>query len=365
VATFVLLYGFDEPVMRPGTLHFIQIISMLIFLTEKTIRCVNAVSKRQFMRQSWVELPLLAGLAVSVMGSGQWFATETSAKAKMMALGIYLVAQVVLKACRSCVNLAASGKNPAKTLVVTFLVLIVTGGGMLMLPKSCNTERTSFIDAIFTATSATCVTGLVVRDTGGDFSMMGKVVILTLIQLGGLGIVIFGVVLALLLGQALSVRESAAMQDLLSAQTLGKISRLIGFIIATTIIIESIGALCLFDMWDGAALANQSCPRWFSSVFHSISAFCNAGFCLFNTSLIEYRSRWGVYAVIAPLIILGGLGFGVLYNIFEIIIDKFKRTAKKIFPAKVHVSPFQAGMPKKMGLQAKIRCCLLSLELLL
>ncbi len=354
VATFVLLYGFDEPVMRPRTLHLIQIMSMLIFLAEKTIRFINAVSKRQFLRQSWVELPLLAGLVVSVMGSGQWFATETSAKAKMMALGIYLVTQVVLKACRSCVNLAASGKNPAKTLVITFLVLIVTGAGMLMLPKSCNTERTSFIDAIFTATSATCVTGLVVRDTGEDFSMMGKVVILTLIQLGGLGIVIFGVVLALLLGQALSVRESAAMQDLLSAQTLGKISRLIGFIIATTIIIESIGALCLFDMWDGAALTSQSCPRWFSSVFHSISAFCNAGFCLFNTSLIEYRSRWGVYAVIAPLIILGGLGFGVLYNISEVIIDKFKRTAKKIFPAKVHISPFQAGMPKKMGLQAKI-----------
>jgi trk system potassium uptake protein TrkH len=97
---------------------------------------------------------------------------------------------------------------------------------MLMLPKSYNTDQMTFVDALFTATSATCVTGLIVKDTGADFTLMGQIVILTLIQLGGLGIVIFGAVLALLLGQALSVRESVAMQDLLSAQTLGRISKI-------------------------------------------------------------------------------------------------------------------------------------------
>ncbi len=90
------------------------------------------------------------------------------------------------------------------------------------------------VDALFTATSATCVTGLVVKDTGYDFTLMGQVVILALIQLGGLGIVIFGAVLALLLGQALSVRESAAMQDLLSEGTLGRINRMVVFAFIAT-----------------------------------------------------------------------------------------------------------------------------------
>ncbi|OHB61297.1 MAG: hypothetical protein A2167_00655 [Planctomycetes bacterium RBG_13_46_10] len=236
-------------------------------------------------------------------------------------------------------------------LIASFLMLIITGSGLLMLPRSSAGQRAGFIDALFTATSATCVTGLVVRDTGRDFSLMGQIIILVLIQLGGLGIVVFGIVFALLLGQALNLRGSVAMQDLLSARTLSRIGNMIFFIFAGTIIIEAVGAFGLFRMWDDVpGWAGNIQQRWFYSVFHSISAFCNAGFGLYSDSLAGYNRCWQVYVVICPLIILGGLGFSVLYNMANIIFDRIKRYFRKLCHR--HSQTLQA--PRRMQLQTKI-----------
>ena len=355
-ATFVLLYGFHEPLMSLRTLHLVQIAAFMVVLAEKTIRFVNALSKREFLRVFWFEIPLLLLFTIVVLGAGSWFSAKDPARIKMLALGTYLMAQVVAKTCRACVNLAASGQNPARVLIGSFCVLIIAGAGMLMLPKSYTTDQMNFVDALFTATSATCVTGLIVKDTGADFSLMGQIVILTLIQLGGLGIVIFGAVLALLLGQALSVRESVAMQDLLSAQTLGRISKIIGFIFVGTITIEAVGAISLLDLWQGAPGSGlDRHQQWFYSVFHSISAFCNAGFCLFSRSLIDYNKSWRIYIVIAPLIVLGGLGFGVLYNLFGIGCDKVKRLITgKYGTSNLAGLGAPAVAPVKMQLQTRI-----------
>jgi trk system potassium uptake protein TrkH len=122
-----------------------------------------------------------------------------------------------------------------------------------------------------------------------------------------------------------------------------------------TIIIEAIGALSLFSMWNGPNAPQNVHQQWFYSIFHSISAFCNAGFCLFSNSLIDYNGRWRIYVVIAPLIILGGLGFGVLYNITGVAFDKTKRAIKKKFGSTNLVglgAPLAA--PTKMRLQTKI-----------
>jgi trk system potassium uptake protein TrkH len=163
-----------------------------------------------------------------------------------------------------------------------------------MLPRASAGENLGFVDALFTATSATCVTGLVVKDTGSDFSLMGQAIILSLIQLGGLGIVVFGAVFALLLGQALSLRESVAMQDLLNARTVSRIGNMIAFIFAGTILIEAAGTVGLFGMWDNVpGWSGNLQERWFCSIFHSISSFCNAGFSLFSNSFVNYNVfRW-------------------------------------------------------------------------
>ncbi|MHC4327035.1 MAG: TrkH family potassium uptake protein [Planctomycetota bacterium] len=355
VASFVLLFGFDvnNPPVPAWILYSIQAVLLCAFVAEKIIRLFNSVSKAEFWRENWFEIPLLLGLAIAVLGAGRWFSppgTE-AAVVRHLAVGVYLAIQVVAKLCRTSVNLAASGQNTTRTLVASFLVLIISGAGLLMLPTASaeNKENLSLIDALFTATSATCVTGLIVKDTGQDFSLMGQVVILMLIQLGGLGIVVFGAVFALLLGQALSVRERVAMQDLLSARTLSRIGNMIAFIIVGTILIEAVGAISLFGMWDGDIQRT-----WFYSIFHSISAFCNAGFSLYTGSFEDYDRNWQVYVVICPLIILGGLGFSVLYDLVNIAVDRIKRFFKKWFNKRYR---FSMEAPKRMRLQTKIVLC--------
>jgi len=351
-ATFVLLFGFDKPFLPAGLLYAAQLLLLAAFITEKIIRFFNTSSKLQYLRANLYEIILLAALAFILYAAGKWFAIQDPPYIRHLAVGIYLVLQVVIKICRTTVSLAASGKNPTTTLIASFLVLILAVAGLLMLPRSAENQNLCFVDALFTATSATCVTGLIVKDTGSDFSVMGQIIILTLIQLGGLGIIVFGAVFSLLLGQALTVRESVAMQDLLSARTVSKIGNMIAFIFVATIIIEALGALALFTMWDNVPNHIDSAQQqWFCTIFHSVSAFCNSGFSLFSDSLSSYKELYGPYTVICPLIILGGLGFVVLYDLANILADKIKRLMKRILKKQ---SLFNTGLPKKMHLQSKI-----------
>jgi trk system potassium uptake protein TrkH len=350
VASFVLLFGFQEPLLQAWILYTVQVILLSVFVSEKVIRMFNAVSKAEFWRANWFEIPLLLMLGFAVIGAGHWFAPTKpeAAEVRHFAVGLYLVVQVIAKLCKTSVNLAASGRSPTRTLIASFLVLIFSGAGLLMLPAASaeGKESLSFVDALFTATSGTCVTGLIVKDTGRDFSIMGQMVILALIQLGGLGIVVFGAVFALLLGQAFSLRESVAMQDLLSARTISRIGNMIAFIFVSTILIEAVGAVSLMGMW-----GQDVQKKWFCSIFHAISAFCNAGFSLFSNSFVSYSRSWQTCAVICPLIILGGLGFSVLYDLVNIAADRIKRFFKKRFYKQYRLS---MEAPKRMRLQTKI-----------
>ena len=351
-ASFALLLGFDEPLLPAWALYAVQVVLLCVFIAEKIIRLFNVVSKADFWRQNWFEIPLLLALGIAVLGAARWFA-PTKAEAVVIrhfAVSVYLVLQVATKLCRTSVDLAASGRSPTRTLIASFLVLIISGAGLLMLPRSSTGENLGFVDALFTATSATCVTGLIVKDTGQDFSLMGQLVILSLIQLGGLGIVVFGAVFALLLG--LGLRERVAMQDLLSTRTLSRIGNMITFIFVGTVLIEAVGTASLFGMWDDVPgrVANFH-EQLFYSIFHSISAFCNAGFSLFSDSFVSYNKRPEVYVVVCPLIVLGGLGFGVLYDLANIVADRVKRFFKRWFNKRYR---FSMEAPKRMRLQTKI-----------
>ena len=354
VASFVMLFGFDEPLLPARVLYTVQLGILFVFLVGKVIRLFNAQSIKQFLIANLFEIPLLIGLGIAVFGADRWFDRFEPGAVRRFSVGIYLIIEVVIKICTTSVNMAASGKNPTRTLIASFLVLIISGTGLLVLPRSSAIENLGFVDALFTATSATCVTGLIVKDTGKDFSLMGQIIILALIQLGGLGIIVFGAVFALLLGQAFSLRESVAMQDLLSARTLSRIGNMIVFIFGGTIFIEAVGAVSIFNMWDdvpGRVASIQQ--QWFCSIFHSISAFCNAGFSLFSDSFVKYNGSWGVYLIICPLIILGGLGFSVLYDLVNIVVDRVKAFFRRLLKKHYRLS-IEVRAPKRMQLQSKI-----------
>ena len=349
VAAFVLLFGLRKQLLPAPVLYAALYASLFAFVAEKVFRLFNSVSYREFWWANWYEAPLLVALAAVLFATRKH---DIADAIRHTAVGIYLVLQVIVKVCRTTVALAASGRNPTKTLIASFFVLILSGTGVLMLPRSATAERVGFVDALFTATSATCVTGLVVKDIGNDYTLMGQLTILSLIQLGGLGIVVFGAVFALLLGQALGLRESAAMQDILSDQMLGRISRMIAFIFVTTVVVEALGAISMFGMWDDVPGRITSVQRqWYCSIFHSISAFCNAGLGLFSDSLVSYNRCWPVYAVVCPLIILGGLGFGVLYDLAAVAAGRVTVVSKRVFSAS---TLFAGGIARKMQLQSKI-----------
>lgn len=353
VVSFALRFGFYEPPLPIRLLVGVLIGMLFIFVGGKLIRLFNAESKREYLVANWYEIPMLIALAVVLVGAGRWFGRAEPGQIQDWAIALYLIIDVTIKFFMLCVRLAATGKDPTRVLVATFIVLILTGAALLTLPKATPGRASlPFVDALFTSTSATCVTGLVVKDTGTSFTLMGQLVILALIQLGGLGIVILGAVLALLLGQALSVRESAAIQDLLSEGTLGRINRMVVFVFAATALIELLGAIALLHLWNdvpGRTLDTQQ--QWYYSIFHAISAFCNAGFGLFSDNLVSYNRCWEVYLVICPLIVLGGLGFGVLYDLGGVVLDRALRFCKR----SIHRScPVFQQAPRRMWLQTKI-----------
>ncbi|MBM4027057.1 MAG: hypothetical protein FJ280_16880 [Planctomycetes bacterium] len=353
VVAFALRFGFHEPPLPAPLLVGILLGALVVFLGGKIVRLLNAESRREYLLANWYEIPMLAALAVLLFGAGRRFDLADPGAVRQWAIGLYLLIDVTIKFFMGAVHVAATGREPTRVLILIFLILIMTGAGLLMLPRATpGRESLSFVDALFTATSATCVTGLVVRDTGRDFTLLGQMVILVLIQLGGLGIVILGALLTLLLGQVLTVRESAAMQDLLSENTLGRISRLIVFIIVATAVFETLGAVSLLHMWDSVpGRTLDAHQQWYYSIFHSISAFCNAGFSLFEDSLMSYNRRWGVYLVICPLIILGGLGFSVLYDLGAFLFDRISRGYRTL---RGRPRARFGHAPKRLWLQTKI-----------
>ena len=197
-------------------------------------------------------------------------------------------------------------------IILGFAGVILLGALLLMLPISATARCvTPFHEALFTATSAVCVTGLVVQDTGSYWSVFGQAVILTLIQIGGLGVVTVAASFALLSGRRISLMQRSTMQDAISAPKVGGIVRLTRFILRGTFLIELIGALAMLPVfcrdygWRGIWMA----------VFHSISAFCNAGFDILGTNNNLYPSLTGyvqnpvINITIMLLIITGGIGF--------------------------------------------------------
>ena len=211
-----------------------------------------------------------------------------------------------------------------QVIIISFFSLILVGTFLLMLPISSRARCwTSFSDSIFTAVSATCVTGLVVKDTATYWSLFGQAVILTLIQIGGMGVITIGLTLLRVSGKKIGLWHRSTMQESISAPRVGGIVRLTGFILKTSLIIELAGALLLtpvfcrgFGFFKGL---------WYS-LFHSISAFCNAGFDLQGvrepfSSLTSYSANIYLNVIIMLLIITGGLGF-LVWN--DIVTNKFR-----------------------------------------
>lgn len=209
---------------------------------------------------------------------------------------------------------ASGGMNPAFLLVGSFVLLIGAGTLLLLLPVcTVSGERTSFLTALFTTTSACCVTGLVVVDTGTHWTRTGQVVIMLLIQVGGLGIMTFGAFFTAIAGRNANLMEAATLRELLGSDGLSDVRRVVFAILGFTFGAELLGAVLLMPLWSDLPLAE----RMYQGLFHSVSAFCNAGFALTANSFVGMAHLWPVWGVVTSLIILGGTGFVALSNLLR------------------------------------------------
>lgn len=207
-------------------------------------------------------------------------------------------------------------RRPSVLLASSFTVVILVGTLFLTFPAaSAEGSTLSPLDALFTATSATCVTGLIVVDTPTAFSPFGHGVLLVLIQVGGLGIMVLSTYAMLLLGGNLGLRGEHALSQLLESQSSTAAYGLTRFIVISTLAVEALGALLLtLAFWRHGS--DPGAAAWLG-VFHSVSAFCNAGFALFSDSLVGLQGDSVVLGVVGTLIVLGGLGFVVLYALWR------------------------------------------------
>ncbi|MBW2321788.1 MAG: ATPase [Deltaproteobacteria bacterium] len=214
--------------------------------------------------------------------------------------------------------------HPGTILLSSYLVTIGIGSFLLLLPASTVTGTISFIDAIFTATSAVCVTGLIVVDTGSYFTLFGQYIILVLIQLGGLGVMTVSVTIFLMIGKQVSFKQRMAMQDLFAHTPREDINQLIKSILWFTVIAELSGIVLLTVHWTKEYPLTKAI---YMGVFHAVSAFCNAGFSLFTNSFMDYTGDVFLNVVICTLIIFGGIGFPVVYDIYK---TAFRSQGKRI-----------------------------------
>lgn len=212
--------------------------------------------------------------------------------------------------------------QPAQFLAISFVLAILAGTLLLLLPFSTKSGHISLVDALFRATSSVCVTGLIVQDTATYFTPTGQIINMILFQLGGLGIMTFSTLVLLVAGKKISVKDRIIIQQGFHHTSPKDVKTLIKSIFFYALTIEFAGALVLFLHWHNKF---PWAKGLFHSIFHSISAFCNAGFSLFSDSFVSFRNDAWVNITLIFLIVLGGMGFLVLQEMKEIIFGLVKR----------------------------------------
>ncbi|MFV0442642.1 MAG: TrkH family potassium uptake protein [Planctomycetaceae bacterium] len=327
VAATILSHGLGIRGGRNWELGALSFVSMLVVAIGFFLRHRWSLTRRTLRRRESVTLAVAvtwaAGLALLTIFGPLLPRTSMESVDRWSMFVRWSEFLIVVRAAAGIVSglraLAAQQGNPALLLVLSFALLIGLGTVLLMLPaaRADGDIRggAGFSTALFTATSASCVTGLVVEQTGTFWSPVGQAIIMGLFQIGGFGIMTYGALFAVVAGREVKLREFTTIRELLAAEGIGDARRLLLRIAGFTLGAELLGALLLSGLWADHSLEERV---WFG-LFHSVSAFCNAGFALTPDSFVGWETRWQVWGVVAGLIICGGLGFNTLGEVASLV----------------------------------------------
>ncbi|MGV8914322.1 MAG: TrkH family potassium uptake protein [Kaistella sp.] len=248
------------------------------------------------------------------------------------------------------INFKRTFINPAQLFILSFLSIIFIGSALLMMPNA-TVNGIAPLDALFTATSAVCVTGLVVLDTAKDFTLFGKIIIISLIQIGGLGIMTFASYFSYFFQGGASYENQISLGEMTSSDKLGEVFNTLKRVLIITVMIEAVGALVIYSTLDLDLLDGSINKGIFFSVFHSISAFCNAGFSTLSGNLYEsaYQFNYGLHLAVAALFIFGGLGFPIVYNVYKYVKHQLRKYLVSFFTKeKSHHTPWVISLNSRI-----------------
>jgi trk system potassium uptake protein TrkH len=328
VSLIIELGNFEISPTTQKDLAILNWIVVFIFVADTFVRWAINKFKLAYLRKYLPDFILTFSfllLLIVVFGysptsmSNDWiplFIDLTIARIFIVLSRLYIVGSPIFRILRKRSRSSEPRLAPTQLFVISFAFVILIGTGLLLLPEATNSRSINVVDALFTATSATCVTGLVAVDTGSYFTFFGQLVTIILIQVGGLGLMTVTTFFSLLARKDMSVRESVFMSSAMNIKSLSKVSNLIISTLVLTFAFEAIGALFLYIDWAGFGRFEWGSVAYYS-MYHSISAFCNAGFSLFANNLEDFKGDITVNMTITLLIIFGGLGFIVIMNLLH------------------------------------------------
>lgn len=250
----------------------------------------------------------------------------------------------------SKINYKRSVLNPAQLFIISFMVLILIGSFLLMLPNSTY-RGISFVDALFTSTSAVCVTGLVVVDTSSYFTQFGQTVILLLIQAGGLGILTFASYFSYFFKGGATYENQIALSDITNSNKIGEVFTTLKRILIITFLVELIGAFFIYININ-SKLIPEFWDRIYFSVFHSVSAFCNAGFSTLQNGMMQegFVYNYPLQFTVIVIFVFGGLGFPIVINILGYLKHFIKRYFLFFTSGKANYKPWLLTLSNKLNL---------------
>ncbi len=334
VASLVLHHGFQLGIVYHRLFNWIDVGLAGLFCLRVIFALWLAIWQRERWREHRLEFLLVLTFGLLLFSTWElsrqavnvWlnlFHQASLVDIRFGLIQLFLLSNVCLELLHFLRRIFVQGVRLELILAGSFGTLILVGSLLLLLPRAAvqSGNPISLTDAVFTTTSAACVTGLVVRDTGGDFSTFGQLIILAVIQIGGLGIITFVAFISVFSAKSLPVPQMTAFRQVINAPALSDVKRRIAGIVVLTALIEAAGAASLYGAF---AAGGEAFARLKWCVFHSISAFCNAGFALQSNSLEFAKSDPIINMTLMVLIVLGGLGFLVIPELIGIFLARVR-----------------------------------------
>jgi trk system potassium uptake protein len=321
VSALIYDIGFEQPQSVQESLKWIYRLALsggVIFIIAFYFFKKNKIRKKVWL----VDAFLIIFYLVMLFGLLGWINTESL----QMKLWTYIALIIVFIRELSSLRIEFNNKylNPAQLFITSFVAIILAGTLLLMLPNSTY-KGISLLDSLFTSTSAVCVTGLTVVDIGSYFTPFGLIIIMILIQAGGIGIMTFTSYFGYFFRGGASYQNRLMMQDMTNSERIAEVFSTLKKIILITFLIECLGALIIYFSLDKTIIPSAG-NRIFFSLFHSVSGFCNAGFSTLPNNLYEagFRFNYALHLTIAVMFIIGGLGFPIVFNSFNYLKQVFR-----------------------------------------